>query len=48
MLIWTNFVGFAITYQCRLLQKFNFPIEVVLNSLETQKDLELVFSPHFL
>ena len=29
-------------------QKFHFPIEVVVNSLETQKGLELVFRPHFL
>ena len=25
------------------LQKFNFPIEFTLNSLQTQKDMELVF-----
>ena len=31
-----------------LLQKFHFPIEVVLNFLQTQKGLELVFRPHFL
>ena len=42
MLIWTNFDSFAITYL-----KFHFSIEVVLNSLETQKGLELVFRPHF-
>ena len=42
MLIWSNFEGFAITYLSRLLQKFHFPIEVVPNSLEIQKGLELV------
>ena len=26
-----------------LLQKFQFPIEVLLNSLQTQKELELAF-----
>ena len=31
-----------------MLQKFNFPIEVVLNSLEAQKCLELVFRSQFL
>ena len=31
-----------------LLQKFHFPIEVVLNSLQIQKGLELVFRPQFL
>ena len=30
--IWTNFDSFAIKYLSRLLQKFHFPIEVVLNS----------------
>ena len=30
------------------LQKFHFPIEVVLNSLQTQKGLELVFRSQFL
>ena len=48
MLIWTNFNSFAITYLSRLLQKFYFPIEVVVDSLQTQKDLELVFGPHFM
>ena len=43
MLIWTNFDSLAITYLSSLLQKFHFPIEVVLNSLQTQKGLELVF-----
>ena len=32
----------------RLLQIFHFPIEVVLNSLETQMGLDLLFRPHFL
>ena len=40
MLIWTNFDS--------LLQKFHFPIEAVFNSLQTQKDLELVFRLQFL
>ena len=31
-----------------LLQKFNFLIEVVLSSLQTQKGLELVLRLHFL
>ena len=48
MLIWTNFDSFAITYLSGLLQKFHFPIEVVLNSLQTQKSLELVFRPQVL
>ena len=30
-----------------LLQKFHFPVEVVPNSLQTQKGLELVFRPQF-
>ena len=47
MLIWINFDSFAITYLRRLLQKFHFSV-VVVNSLETQKGLELVFRPHFL
>ena len=50
MLIWTNFDSFAIKYLnlSNLLQKFHFPIKVVLNSLQTQKGLVLVFSPQFL
>ena len=35
MLIWANFDSFAFTYISRLLKKFHFPIEVVVNSLET-------------
>ena len=31
----------------RLLQKFHFPVDVVLNILETQEGLELVFRPQF-
>ena len=31
-----------------LLQKFHFPVEVVLNFLQTQRDLEVVFRPQFL
>ena len=43
MLIWTNFDSFTITNLSWLLQKFHFSIEAVLNSLQTQKGLELVF-----
>ena len=43
MLIWTKFDGFAITYLSNSLKKMFFPIEVVLNSLQTQNGLELVF-----
>ena len=46
MLIWTNFDSFSIT--CRLLLKFHFPVEAVLNSLKAQKGLELVFRLQFL
>ena len=42
MLIWTNFNSFAITYLSSSLLKFHFPIEVVFNSLQTQRGLELV------
>ena len=48
MLIWTNFDSFAIIYLSSLFQKFHFPIEPVLNSLQTQKGLELVFWLQFL
>ena len=48
MLIWTNLDSFAITYLIRLLQKFHFPIDIVVNSYQTQKDQELVFRLHFL
>ena len=50
MLIWTNFDSFAITYFniSSLLQKFDFPIEVVISSLQTEKGRELVFRSHFL
>ena len=38
MLIWRNFDSFVNTfYEKSLLQKFHFPVEVVLNSLQTQK-----------
>ena len=48
VLIWTNFGSFAKKYnKSILLQKFHFPIEVVLNSLQTRKGLELVFGPQF-
>ena len=48
MVIRTNFDSFAITYLSSFLQNFHFPIEVVLNSLQTQKDLELVLRPQSL
>ena len=48
MLIWTNFDSFAIIHLSSLFQKFHFPIEAVLNSLQTQKGLELVFWLQFL
>ena len=51
MLIGTNFDSFAVIYLINIstwLQKFNFPIEVVVTSLQTQKGLELAFRPHFL
>ena len=50
MLIWTHFDSFANTQSniSSLFQKFRFPIEVVLNSLQTQKGLELVFRSQFL
>ena len=48
MLIWTNFDRFAITNLSSLLQKFHLPVEVMLDSLKTQKGLELVFRPQFL
>ena len=50
MLIWTNFDSFAITYLniSSFLQKFHFSTEAVLNSLQTQKGLELVSRLQFL
>ena len=48
MLIWTNFDSFTVPFLSSLLQKFHFPKEAVLNSLQTQKGLELVFRPQFL
>ena len=48
MLIWTTFDSFAIKYVSRLLQIFHFRVEFVLNSLETQKGLKLVFRTQFL
>ena len=49
MLIWKDFESFAITYPILsgLLQKFHFPVEVMFNSLQTKKGLELVFRPQF-
>ena len=44
MLIWTNFDSNI----SRLLQRFPFRIQVVVDSLETQKGLELVSRPNFL
>ena len=48
MLIWTNFDSFAIIYLSRLLQKFHFPMKVVLNSLQTKKSLDLILRLQFL
>ena len=50
MLIWTNFDSLAITYlmQVACFKKFHSPIEVVLNSLKTQNDLELIFRSQIL
>ena len=52
MLIWTNFDSFAITHKdiniSSYVQKFYFPIEVVLNFLHTQKGMELAFRSQFL
>ena len=48
MLIWTNFDSFAIIYLGKLLQKFHFPMKVVLNCLQTKKSLELVLRLQFL
>ena len=44
------FDRFAITYLniSSLLQKFHFPIEVMLHFSQTQKGLELVYRPQFL
>ena len=50
VLVWTNFDSFTNTISnvSSLVQKFHFPIGIVLNSLQTQKDLELVFRSQFL
>ena len=48
VLIWTNFDSFANTYLYRLLQKFHFPIEVVLNSLSLELVSRLQFFMNFL
>ena len=42
MLIWTNLCTFAITYRVLsiLLHKFHFPVEIVLNFLQTQNGLD--------
>ena len=39
MLIWTNFdkLCYCISNISRFLQKFHFPVEIVLNSLQTKK-----------
>ena len=48
MQIWTNLKLYHyISNISRLLQQFHFPTEVVVNSFQTQKCLELVFRPHF-
>ena len=46
MLIWIVFND--ISNISSLLQKFHFVIEVVLDSLKTQKGVKLVFMSHFL
>ena len=44
-LIWINFDSFTVTSDVNsLLPKFNFPIEVMSNSLQTQKGLGLAFT----
>ena len=52
VLILTNFESFANTYisniSSLLKKKINFPIKIVLNSLQTQKGLELDFRSQFL
>ena len=51
MLVLTNFDSFAITYTIiisKLLIKFHFPIEVVLNSWKIQKGLALVLRSQLL
>ena len=49
MLIWTDFDSFTITdlILVACFKKKYFPIEGVLNSLQAQKGLELVFRPQF-
>ena len=47
MKLWTNFIV-SLLYISRLLQKFHFPKEIVLNSLQTSKGFELVFRAQFL
>ena len=47
MKIWTNFIVLLL-HISRLLQKFHFPQEIVLNSLQTSKGFELVFRSQFL
>ena len=44
-LIWINIDSFTVAYliEVACLMKFHFPIGVVLNSMKTQKGLELVF-----
>ena len=41
MLFWISFDSFAMQ-KGSLLQKFHFPIQLVLNSLQTQKDAVFV------
>ena len=49
MLVWTNFDSFTKTANMgNLPQKFRFPKEILCNSLQTQKGLELVSSQQFL
>ena len=49
MLILIDFdICYYLSNVSSLLQKVRFPIEVVLNSLQTQKGLELVFRSQLL
>ena len=50
LLTWTNFDSFASIYLISVasFKSFNFPIEVVFNSLQTEKGLEIVYMSQFL
>ena len=47
MKIWTSFIVLLL-HVSRLLQKFHFPKEIVLNSLQKSTGFELVFRSQFL